>query len=119
MTIKKSLKNNEKVEMIDKLYKAYKQNNKDIYKRVAKLLEKSVRKNISVNLSKLEKLNVVKDGSIVVVPGKILGAGEVSKKITVYAYKYSDSVKNKIHSIKSFDDFCKDKIDYKNTLIII
>lgn len=119
MTIRKTLKGNEKIETIDKLFKAYKENKKDIYKRVAKLLEKSVRKNISVNLNKLEKLSVVKAGSIVIVPGKVLGTGNVSKDIVVYAYKFSDSAKEKLKNAKSIEDFCKDKIDYKKTLIII
>lgn len=119
MAVKKDLMNIEKKEMLDKLYLTYKKNNKDIYKRIAEILGSSRRKSVSVNLSKLEKLSNVSEGSIVVVPGKILGVGNLNKKITIYAYSFSSSVKEKLkNNCKSLDDFLKDKIDYKKAVII-
>ena len=41
------------------------------------------------NLSKLERY--AQDGETIVVPGKVLAAGNISKKITVAAYDFSDA----------------------------
>jgi len=119
MAVKKDLMNIEKKEMLDNLYLAYKKDKKDIYKRVAEILNSSRKNNVSVNLAKLEKLKNISDGSIVVVPGKVLGVGNLNKKIVVYAYDFSSSAKEKLSSsAKSLSDFVKDKIDYKKAVII-
>ncbi len=118
MTVKKDLKNIEKKEVIDNLYSAYRENKKNIYKTVAETINGSTRKNIAVNLSKLHKLKNVKEDSIVIIPGKLLGTGSTTKKIKVYAYSYSKAAKEKLISVKTLKDFCKDKIDY-NKLVII
>lgn len=47
-----------------------------------------------VNLDKLNKYT--KDGEVVVVPGKVLGEGSLDHKITVAAYKFSNSAIEKI-----------------------
>jgi len=119
MAVKKDLMNLEKKQTLDNLYSVYKSSKKEIYKKVASMLESSRRNMISVNLSKLEKLNNVIEGSIVIVPGKILGVGNLEKKITVYAYSFSKSAKEKLDkNAKTFDDFTKDKIDFKKCVII-
>jgi large subunit ribosomal protein L18e len=118
MTIKRNSKNNQKKEMIEKLYLTYKAKKKDVYKRLAELLNVSSRTNISVNLAKLEKLKNVVNDSIVVVPGKILGVGILNKNINIYAYSFSKTAKDKVKSLKSLDDFCKDNINYKKVVLI-
>ncbi len=119
MAVKKDLMNIEKKETLDKLYTSFKSSKKEIYKKVAEMLSSSRRMTISVNLSKLQKLDNVKEGSIVIVPGKVLGVGDLNKKITVYAYSFSKSAKEKLkNNAKNMNDFAKDKIDFKKCVII-
>jgi large subunit ribosomal protein L18e len=118
MTMKKDLMNIEKKGIIDLLYATSKQKKKEIYVRVAELINVSRRRENKVNLSKLQTLDVVKDGAIVIVPGKVLGSGILNKKITIYANSVSESTKLKYKGIKSIKDFCKDSIDYKKAIII-
>jgi len=64
------------------------------WKRVAKDLSKPSRKRRIVNLYKINKF--AKDGETIVVPGKVLSIGELDKKVTVAAYQFSGSAKEKI-----------------------
>jgi len=116
--MKKDVMNVEKKNMIDILYQTSKTKKKEIYSRVADILNTAKRRAVKVNLVKLEKLELVTDGAIVIVPGKLLGTGVLNKKLTIYAYSFSSSVKEKVKSIKSLKDFCKDTIDYKKTIIV-
>ncbi len=76
------------------LRKASKENKARIWKYVAELLERPRRKRIVVNVGKLERL--CNDGDIVVVPGKLLGDGILTKKVTVAAYAFSKSAYGKV-----------------------
>ncbi len=67
---------------------------KPIWKRVVYELSKPRRSRAEVNLSKLETHG--KDGGVVLVPGKVLGSGDLSKKLTVAAFSFSDSAKKLI-----------------------
>ena len=60
-----------------------------IWRDVALRLEKPKRNWAEANLSKLELY--AKDGETIIVPGKVLAAGTISKKITVAAYDFSDA----------------------------
>ena len=117
MTMRRDTKNIEKISIINKLYETAKLKNKDVFKRVGEIINSPTRNLPAVNLFKLEKLDIVKDGSIVVVPGKVLGTGTLTKKITIYAYNFSESTKKKV-KIKNLIDLCKDAIDYKKVIII-
>lgn len=76
------------------LRKKAKQNNAKIWNAVAELLSKPKRRRIYVNISKINRYS--KDGDIIVVPGKVLGAGIINHKITIGAFKFSESAKKKI-----------------------
>jgi large subunit ribosomal protein L18e len=67
-----------------------------IWKRIATDLEKPTRQRRIVNLFSLDKN--AKDNEVVVVPGKVLGTGNISKKITVAAYTISKSAEEKLKS---------------------
>lgn len=69
-----------------------------IWKRVATDLEKPTRKRRVVNISKINR--VTKDNEIVVVPGKVLGSGDLKHKITVAAESFSGSAKDSIEKAK-------------------
>ena len=60
-----------------------------IWRDIALRLEKPKRNWAEANLSKLERY--AQDGETIVVPGKVLAAGNISKKITVAAYDFSDA----------------------------
>lgn len=67
---------------------------KPIWKRVAYELSKPKRDRAEVNLSKLETYG--KDGGTIVVPGKVLGSGSLSKKMTIAAFSFSESARKLI-----------------------
>ena len=72
-------------------------NNVSLWKRVAKELERSTRIRRRVNIYKIDKYT--RDNEIALVPGKVLSMGELTKKITVAAYQFSDTAREKINSI--------------------
>ena len=64
------------------------------WNKVGYELAKSRRMWANVNLSKLERY-AQKDNKIVV-PGKVLGSGRLTKKLRIYAFEYSQSAKKGI-----------------------
>jgi large subunit ribosomal protein L18e len=69
----------------------------NIWKRVAKDLEKPTRIRRKVNLYKINKYTRLNE--IALVPGKILSEGELTKKITIAALQFSEKAKQKINKI--------------------
>jgi large subunit ribosomal protein L18e len=65
-----------------------------IWVAVAKRLAKPARRLVEVNVYKINKLT--SDGDIVVVPGKVLGTGDLDHRVTVSAFKFSESARAKI-----------------------
>jgi large subunit ribosomal protein L18e len=59
-----------------------------IWRRVREILGSPKRRRISVNISKINRYSV--EGDVVVVPGKVLGAGEIGHKVVIGAFSYSD-----------------------------
>ncbi len=68
-----------------------------LWRRVADDLSKSTRKRREVNLYTLE--NTLKEGEIALVPGKLLSEGELKKKVTVAAFRFSDQAKEKVTAV--------------------
>ncbi|MHC1599068.1 MAG: 50S ribosomal protein L18e [Candidatus Methanofastidiosia archaeon] len=64
---------------------------------LAKKLSKPSRAQCEVNISKLNRYT--QEGEIIVVPGKVLGSGELDHKLTVAAYNFSQSAREKIGKI--------------------
>lgn len=54
-----------------------------VWERVAEILSTPRRKRVEVNLSKINRF--AEEGEVVIVPGKLLGAGKIDKKVTVLA----------------------------------
>ncbi|MEW6035645.1 MAG: 50S ribosomal protein L18e [Candidatus Micrarchaeota archaeon] len=69
---------------------------KPIWRKVAYELSKPRRSRVEVNLSKIEEL--ASDDSTVLVPGKVLGAGPLSKKLTIAAFSFSGKARQLIGS---------------------
>ncbi len=66
----------------------------NLWKRLADDLSRSTRNRRIVNLIRITKH--VKPGEIAVVPGKVLGMGELDQKLDIAAYQFSDSAIEKI-----------------------
>jgi large subunit ribosomal protein L18e len=75
----------------------YKENAR-IWSRIASDLEGSTTKRSVVNLSKLSF--VAKEGETVIVPGKVLGGGQLDHKVNVAAYTFSKKAKEQIEALK-------------------
>jgi large subunit ribosomal protein L18e len=86
-------------ELINELKKTATEKKVNLWKRIAADLEKSTRTRREVNLYKLNKYT--KENDIVIVPGKVLGAGEIDHKVTIAALSYSESALAKLNSNKS------------------
>ena len=81
-------------ELILELKKVSRENDAAIWRDIAKRLEKPASRWSEVNLSDINRL--VKDKETVVVPGKLLGAGEITKAVNVAAFNASESAVNKL-----------------------
>lgn len=58
----------------------------------------SSRRRRAVNLSRISRAS--KEGEVVVIPGKVLGDGELTHKVTVVAHSYSQAALDKIKAAK-------------------
>jgi len=79
------------------LVKSSKENEAKIWKYIAKLLSKPARQRIEVNLGKIDRFS--NENDIIIVPGKVLGNGNISKKITIAAWRFSEIARKKLESI--------------------
>lgn len=84
--------------LIEGLRKKSLELNAPIWKDIAEKLERPRRRNIEVNLVDIER-NADK-GETVIVPGVVLGAGELTKPVTIAAWKFSPSAQEKIKKAK-------------------
>lgn len=94
MKQKKNPRNEEIKKLISELKKLSVDNNVKIWKRIAEDLEKPVRQRRIVNIYKLSKYS--KENDTVVVPGKVLGTGELTHKVNVAAFTFSEDAQKKI-----------------------
>ena len=80
------------------LYKLSSENKSNIWRRVADDLMVPTREKKLVNLFKIDMY--AKEGDVILVPGKVLGTGDISKKVTVSAFSFSKSAVEKIKTAK-------------------
>lgn len=80
--------------MIRLLRKYAKENDAPIWRALAEALEKPARKRIAVNISRINRYT--SEGDVVVVPGKVLGAGRIDHAVTVAALSFSEQAVKKI-----------------------
>ncbi len=95
--IKKRLKrksNPNLVRLIEDLLKASAMNEAPIWKDIAERLAGPKRLYAEVNVSKIQRY--AGDGETIVVPGKVLGGGRITKAVTVAALSFSETAKKKI-----------------------
>ncbi|MFH0962062.1 MAG: 50S ribosomal protein L18e [archaeon] len=95
-----------------------------VWRRAAELLEKRTRQKVEVNLVEISR-TVSKDKKIstIVVPGKVLGTGELSAKLNVAAQSASKSAVEKITraggSFSTLSELAKENPKGKNLRLIV
>ena len=80
--------------LVEKLYREGTERKADVWKAIAKGLNRPRRKRFEVNLTRVEKH--AKPKETIVVPGVVLGSGDIKKRIVVAALKFSGKAKEKI-----------------------
>ena len=85
------------VNLINELKKKAQEHDCSIWKKIAVDLEMPTRKRRTVNLYKLNRFT--KDNETVVVPGKVLGTGEIDHKVTIAAFAFSGNAMEKINKV--------------------
>ncbi|MEM0445930.1 MAG: 50S ribosomal protein L18e [Candidatus Nitrosocaldus sp.] len=97
------------VESIERLRRAAKEHDAAVWSRVGELLERPRSRRVEVNLSKIARYSSA--GSMVVVPGKVLGSGIIEHPVTVAAFSFSSTAVKKILNAKgkvlSIDELVK------------
>ncbi len=84
----------ERLRLIESLYRKGIEEDTPLWKAVAKALNRPRRKSFEVNVYDIEKH--AKKGETVIVPGSVLGSGNITKPLTVAAVKFSSSAREKI-----------------------
>ena len=112
-------KNQRLQELVSSLKKQSLEQKTNVWKSVALELERPTRNHRVVNLSKIEKY--CKDNDVIIIPGKLLSGGLLTKKVTIAAYAFSEKVLEKSSgkaSIISIEDAMKKFPNGKNIRII-
>ncbi|HLD15229.1 MAG TPA: 50S ribosomal protein L18e [Candidatus Nanoarchaeia archaeon] len=87
-----------------------------LWSRIAFELNKPTRKRREVNLRQIN--SYINDGEIALVPGKVLGDGDLTKKAKVAAFRFSESAKAKIKDSLSIEELVKTNPKGKGVRII-
>ena len=82
------------IHMAKELKAASKKNKAPIWSKLAEMALKPTRAKKVLNLGQLDKFVV--DNDVVVVPGKVLGTGNISHKITLCSFSISSSGAKKV-----------------------
>lgn len=75
---------------------------------VAGILAGPRRNKVEINLEEIDKNS--KDGETIVIPGKVLSQGDVTKKLKVIAFDFSEKAKEKLLSQKCSVSYIIDEI---------
>ena len=109
-------------EIIVAFEKQAKKTDKTVWKDIAKRLKKPTRIRAKTNVFALEKIAKKNNGKILVVPGKILAAGEINSKVDVACLDCSEKAKEKIEAQKgkvmTLTELVESKADVKKMVIV-
>ncbi len=98
-----------------------KKEKKPFWKKIAQELSKPTRRRPAVNVSKIDRY--VKENSLVVIPGKVLASGNLSKKVKVAAFSFSEAAKDIITKrggeTISIEDALKSDPEAKTSILLI
>ncbi len=108
------------IQMVKELKKASTKNKAPIWAKMAEYALKPSIARRDINLYKISQLT--KDNDVVVFPGKVLGTGNVSHKITLCSFSISDSAANKIiesgGKLMSFSDLIEKNPTGKGVVLL-
>lgn len=97
-----------------------KKSKQHLWKSVARKIEGPRQNRSLVNIGEIARNT--KDGSTVVVAGKVLGGGTLDHKVTVAAYSFSESAKSKISKsggkCYSLGDFMSESKSVKDVVML-
>ena len=106
--------------MVKELKGVSKKNNAPIWSKLAELALKPSSARRTINLSQIDRF--AKDSDVIVVPGKVLGTGNISHKITLCSFSISNSGVQKVLQsggrILSFAELIKNHPTGKGVKII-
>ena len=106
--------------LITELKKRSTEQSVSLWKRIALDLEKPSRQRRVVNLSRINRYTDEND--IIIVPGKVLGSGDLNHKLTISAYQFSEQAKDKLEKagakIMTLLDLSKEKPNGKKIKIV-
>ncbi|VUT26190.1 MAG: 50S ribosomal protein L18e [Candidatus Methanolliviera sp. GoM_oil] len=85
-------------DLIDKLILKSREEGVQIWRDVAKRLNRPTRQRVAVNISKLNRY--VRENELAIVPGKVLGSGTIEHPITVSSFGFSELAYDKITNAK-------------------
>jgi large subunit ribosomal protein L18e len=71
----------------------------DSWRKILGEISGPSRKRVSINLEKINEF--AKEGDIIIIPGKVLSMGEITKKIKIAALGFSGTAKEKILNSKN------------------
>ncbi|MEM0467314.1 MAG: 50S ribosomal protein L18e [Candidatus Thermoplasmatota archaeon] len=95
MPIKKTKKTNPMlISLIQDLKKLSAEKNVPLWRDIAARLEKAKRNWPAVNLSRIDRY--IQNHETALVPGKVLSAGELTKKVSIAAWDFSEKSQEKI-----------------------
>lgn len=90
--------NPELIKLINSLRKRSKENNSPIWLNIAKRLAKPRRRGVAVNISRLNRYT--NKSETIIVPGKVLAAGEIDHPIIIAALSFSKKAEEKIRAAR-------------------
>lgn len=82
--------------IVDTIFAAKKQKK---WNKIAQIVSGGRRRYSNVNIKRIE--NESQEGDVIVIPGKVLGTGNLTKKIKICALYFSESAHDKIKQGKS------------------
>lgn len=92
----------------------------EVWREVASRLESPRQDHAEVNVSQIERY--ASEDEAVVVPGKVLGSGVLSKTVTVAAFDFSSSAEDKIERADgeavALDDYVEDNPDGSEVRVV-
>lgn len=107
--------------LINALKKTSMKHDVGIWKRVAEMIGRPARQRPEVNIGKIERHTSA--GDIVIVPGKLLGSGIITHKVTVAALNASSTARSAIveagGSVVSIDELLAQAPKGRGIMIIV
>jgi large subunit ribosomal protein L18e len=110
--IEKQTQKKKNPELVETL-RAAKKTSSEFWIKIAGILSGPRRKKIELNLDEIDKFS--KEGDSILVPGKVLSRGDISKKIAVIALGFSEKAREKILKAKSRTIYMGEEIKKNKT----